>query len=112
MPPFLVILTMLTLQSSVLERPALASAPPQGRRIANLEAFARLYGYVRFFHPSDEAAALDWDRFAVYGARHDGSQHHLVGILPTVPATRTLAGIRAGRDEMLEVALDVVRERR
>jgi hypothetical protein len=37
-------------------------------RVENLRAFARLYGYVRYFHPSDAAAGLDWDRFAVYGA--------------------------------------------
>lgn len=37
-------------------------------QVDNLRAFARLYGYVRFFHPSDEAALVDWDRFAVYGA--------------------------------------------
>lgn len=36
--------------------------------VENLRAFAKLYGYVRFFHPSDEAAALDWERFAVRGA--------------------------------------------
>ncbi|MDW7759531.1 MAG: S41 family peptidase [Acidobacteriota bacterium] len=39
-----------------------------GREIENLEAFTRLYGYVRFFYPGDEAAALDWNRFAVLGA--------------------------------------------
>lgn len=37
--------------------------------VRNLRAFARLYGHVRWFHPSDEAAATDWDRFAVHGAR-------------------------------------------
>src|SRR5271157_3427529 len=37
--------------------------------ITNLRAFARLYGYVRFFHPSDEASAIDWDRFAILGSR-------------------------------------------
>lgn len=36
--------------------------------IANLRAFARLYGVVRWFHPSDAAAAIDWDRFAIDGA--------------------------------------------
>ena len=36
--------------------------------VANLRAFARLYGYVRFFHPSDEASSIDWERFAVLGA--------------------------------------------
>ena len=33
-----------------------------------MRAFARLYGYVRYFHPSDEAAAIDWKAFAVHGA--------------------------------------------
>ncbi len=35
--------------------------------VERLRAFARRYGYVRFFHPSDEAASIDWDRFAVLG---------------------------------------------
>ncbi len=34
----------------------------------NLICFARLYGYVKYFHPSDEAAAINWDKLAVYGA--------------------------------------------
>jgi hypothetical protein len=38
-------------------------------RVANLHAFARLYGVVRWFHPSDAAAVIDWDRFAIEGAR-------------------------------------------
>ena len=33
----------------------------------NLVAFTKLYGYVRFFHPSDEASTIDWDKFAIYG---------------------------------------------
>jgi C-terminal processing protease CtpA/Prc len=37
-------------------------------QVENLRAFAKLYGYVRFFHSSDEAASIDWDRFAIYGA--------------------------------------------
>jgi hypothetical protein len=41
--------------------------------------------------------------------RIDGRQHHIVGVQPTHPVQRTLAGIRAGRDEELEVALDLVR---
>jgi hypothetical protein len=35
--------------------------------IANVAAFARLYGVVRYFYPSDSAATLDWARFAVHG---------------------------------------------
>ncbi|WP_409274564.1 S41 family peptidase [Neobacillus sp. SCS-31] len=38
------------------------------RLYTNLEAFGRLYGYIRYFHPSDEAADLDWNRFGIYGA--------------------------------------------
>jgi hypothetical protein len=41
--------------------------------------------------------------------KHDGSQHHLVGIQPTIRVTRTIAGVRAGRDEFLERALAVIR---
>ncbi len=46
---------------------ALLAAEP-GRAIEDLRAFAKLYGYVRYFHPSDEASAIDWDRFAIHGA--------------------------------------------
>jgi C-terminal processing protease CtpA/Prc len=35
--------------------------------LQKLEDFAKLYGIVRYFHPSDEAAELDWNAFAVYG---------------------------------------------
>ncbi|MCI0465048.1 MAG: hypothetical protein L0Z62_49640, partial [Gemmataceae bacterium] len=31
------------------------------RELDNLVAFARLLGYVRYFHPSDEAANANWD---------------------------------------------------
>ncbi|KPK01948.1 MAG: hypothetical protein AMS20_12710 [Gemmatimonas sp. SG8_28] len=41
--------------------------------------------------------------------KHDGSQHHLVGIQPTIPTERTIQGIREGRDELLERALAVIR---
>ncbi len=37
-------------------------------QIEKLTAFARTYGYVRFFHPSDQASLLDWNQMAVFGA--------------------------------------------
>jgi C-terminal processing protease CtpA/Prc len=40
--------------------------------------------------------------------KHDGSQHHGVGIQPTVPVARTIQGVAAGRDELLEKAIEVV----
>lgn len=43
--------------------------PLRGRGLANLEAFTRLLSYVRFFHPSDQAAAADWNQLAVAGVR-------------------------------------------
>jgi C-terminal processing protease CtpA/Prc len=46
--------------------PARALTP---RGLENLKAFARAYGYVRFFHPSVEARSIDWERFAVEGVR-------------------------------------------
>ncbi|MEL6559635.1 MAG: S41 family peptidase [Bacteroidota bacterium] len=35
--------------------------------IEQLRSFNKLYGSVKYFHPSDEAAELDWDAFSVYG---------------------------------------------
>lgn len=34
--------------------------------IQKLEDFAKIYGVVRYFHPSDESAILNWDLFTVY----------------------------------------------
>lgn len=38
------------------------------QQIDNLKTFAKAYGYVKYFHPSDEAAHIDWNSFAIYGA--------------------------------------------
>ena len=37
------------------------------RKVENLHTFAKAYGYVRWFYPGDEAAQVDWNKFAVYG---------------------------------------------
>jgi C-terminal processing protease CtpA/Prc len=39
--------------------------PLTPRGLENVVAFTRLLGYVRHFHPSDEAATADWDSFAI-----------------------------------------------
>jgi hypothetical protein len=44
--------------------------------------------------------------------RHDGGEHHGVGITPTVPISPTVAGVRTGRDELLELALELARAAR
>ncbi len=40
--------------------------------------------------------------------KRDGTPHHGVGVIPTVPVSPTVAGIRAGRDEVLERAVSLV----
>jgi C-terminal processing protease CtpA/Prc len=40
--------------------------------------------------------------------KHDGSEHHGIGIHPNVPSLPTLEGIAQGRDEVLERAIAVV----
>src|SRR5690348_5019972 len=42
--------------------------PSIAQQVIDLRAFTKLYGYVRFFHPSDEASKIDWNKFAIYGA--------------------------------------------
>jgi len=55
--------------------------PLTGRGADNLTAFARLLAYIRFFHPSDEAAAADWNRVAVAG----------IGAVESAPDAASLA---------------------
>jgi hypothetical protein len=42
--------------------------------------------------------------------KQDGGRHHGVGIAPTVPVARTQAGVAAGRDEVLERGLAVLKQ--
>lgn len=67
------VLVLLIASATLLGSPAHAASPSgdarplAGRGADNLTAFARLLAYIRFFHPSDEAAAADWNRVAVAG---------------------------------------------
>ena len=40
--------------------------------------------------------------------KHDGSQHHLIGIEPTYPVQKTIKAVKEGRDEYLEKAIEVI----
>ena len=40
-----------------------------GRKVENIATFTKVYGYVRWFYPGDEASQINWDKFAVYGVR-------------------------------------------
>ncbi len=37
------------------------------REIENIIAFSKVYGYVKYFYPSDENTVVPWDKFAIYG---------------------------------------------
>lgn len=37
------------------------------QQIINLVAFSKSYGYIRYFHPSNESNKIDWDKFLLYG---------------------------------------------
>lgn len=37
------------------------------QKIRNLTAYAKVYGHVKYFHPSDESREIDWDKLAVHG---------------------------------------------
>lgn len=62
----LVLTAIVFLMSAV---PALAKEKESNshQELMNIRAFAKLYGYVRFFHPSDENTQIDWKRFAIHG---------------------------------------------
>jgi C-terminal processing protease CtpA/Prc len=36
-------------------------------------SFAKAYGYIKYFYPGDDAATIDWDKFAFYGASYLGN---------------------------------------
>ena len=41
--------------------------------------------------------------------RHDSGEHMIRGVLPTHPVVPTLEGIRAGRDEVLERGVELLK---
>jgi C-terminal processing protease CtpA/Prc len=66
------------------------------QQINNQKAFAKLFGYVRYFYPGDEASDIDWDKFAIYGCKmidECKNQHELKIVLnnlflPVVPSLK------------------------
>ncbi len=62
------LLSILFLLLPILNLSILAGTQQSERQLRNIKAFAKVYGYVRFFHPSDEASKINWDKFAIYGA--------------------------------------------
>jgi C-terminal processing protease CtpA/Prc len=66
---------------------------------------AGIYGYFNSF--------ILPGRYRVYWAglrvmKQDGSQFFLKGIAPTVPVQRTIDGVKQGKDELLEEAIQIM----
>lgn len=89
-------------------------AGPSDQIITNLRAFAKLYGYVRFFHPSDEAARVDWDLLAIHGAERvkaaaDSAELKAILeelFLPLAPTAKITSTTDAAQEFSLDVPAD------
>lgn len=62
------LITILLLCITIITQPVFSDSPAL-TDIRKLETFARLYGYIRYFYPGDEAAETDWERFTVMGVQ-------------------------------------------
>lgn len=40
----------------------------ENQKLENMLTYAKVYGYVKYFHPSDEASQIDWNKFSIYGS--------------------------------------------
>lgn len=82
------VVTTLCLFVITLAARAADRSPEEDRAVENLALFARISGYVRFFHPSDRASEVDWDKVAILGAE-------------TVRAARDRAALRTAINRIL-----------
>lgn len=87
---------------------------PLEREIQNLTAFAKVFGYTKYFHPSDEARQIKWDQFAILGTEsvlEAKSDKELIEILeslflpiaPTVKFTETKPDSQNFRQNYLNI---------
>ncbi len=49
---------------------------------------------------------INWTGMKV--VKHDGSQHHAIGVLPDIYVSKSIDGIKSGTDEFLEKAIEVI----
>ncbi|WGU92846.1 S41 family peptidase [Paenibacillus dendritiformis] len=63
----LIVLTAIIFLMSAVPAFAKEEESSSHHELMNVRAFTKLYGYVRFFHPSDENTQIDWKRFAIHG---------------------------------------------
>lgn len=81
-----------------------------------LKAFTRTYGYVRFFHPSDQASLVDWNLMAIYGSQQcldspdDETTKQLLQKIfgPLVVDLEVYAGEEKAKPDLIEATIDEV----
>lgn len=56
-------------QSSIQTRKDAHATPLSAQELKNLSAFSHLYGYIKYFYPSDEASTINWDKLALLGIK-------------------------------------------
>ncbi|NBC03849.1 MAG: hypothetical protein GVY20_09125 [Bacteroidetes bacterium] len=85
------------------------------RTIGNLTAFAKVYGHVKYFHPSDEAMEIDWDKFAIHGvktvknAKNDQElKAALEALFTPIAPTVTIYNSEPDKDQFLPAYLEMI----
>jgi C-terminal processing protease CtpA/Prc len=71
---------------------------PSAGTNGNINRFALAGGYTIFFT-------------GMKVVKHNGSQHHGIGIIPDVYVEKTIKGIIEGRDEFLEKAIEIAKKK-
>ncbi|MGI9518792.1 MAG: S41 family peptidase [Pirellulaceae bacterium] len=72
MQQFLLVLAALfciASQATAIQEESASSKTRDTKQQEKLTAFAKTFGYVRYFHPSDQAALVDWDKMAIFGVQ-------------------------------------------
>ena len=57
------LLVLLMIMSSIY------SCDRKDLELSNLVVFAKAYGYIKYFHPSDESNKIDWAKFSAFGSK-------------------------------------------
>lgn len=63
---FLYVIFVFTFVASCNNQESLITS---NQSLKNLKTFAKVYGYIRFFHPSNEANNIEWNKFAIIGCK-------------------------------------------
>lgn len=85
------------------------SRPINENKIKEIKAFSEIYGYVRYFHPSDEAATIDWNAFVIYGIQEifnsqDSLPKMLSSLFKPIAPTVVISNRSITRNNSLHVA--------